>query len=73
MSLHIEPKEDNILFLSNIFRKYNEYDFRSISARKKEDQKSLNVSLIKSRECGHTANVSLATEVKVRETAKSSY
>ena len=35
-SLHIEPKGDNIVFVSNAFKKYHEYAFSSTSTRKEK-------------------------------------
>ena len=35
-SLHIEPKEENIVFVSNASKKYNEYAFSSTSTRKEK-------------------------------------
>ena len=35
-SLHIEPKEENIVFVSNAFKKYNEYAFSNTSTRKEK-------------------------------------
>ena len=35
-SLHIEPKRENIVFVSNAFKKYDEYAFSSTSARKEK-------------------------------------
>ena len=35
-SLHIEPKGENIVLVSNAFKKYNEYAFSSTSTRKEK-------------------------------------
>ena len=35
-SLHIEPKEENIVFVSNAFKKYNKYAFSRTSTRKEK-------------------------------------
>ena len=35
-SLHMEPKGENIVFLSNTFKKYNEHDFSTTSTRKEK-------------------------------------
>ena len=35
-SLHIEPKGKNIVFVSDAFKKYNEYTFSNTSTRKEK-------------------------------------
>ena len=73
-SLHIEPKGENIVLVSNAFKKYNEYAFSSTSTRKKKEYWKLqNVNPIKSRKYRHTRNVSFATQGKEGEITKSSY
>ena len=72
-TLYIVPKGENIAFISNAFKKYNEYAFSSTSTIKKEDRKLQNVNLIKSRKYRHMRKVSCATQGKVGETTKSRY
>ena len=57
-SLHIEPKGENIVFVSNVLKK-------------KEDRKLQNVNLIKSRKYRHSRNVSCTTHGKEGEIMKS--
>ena len=44
-SLHIEPKGENIVLVSNAFKKYNEYAFSSTSTRKKKNTGSSKMSI----------------------------
>ena len=73
-SLHIEPKGENIVFVSNAFKKYDEYAFQALlPEKKKEYQKVQNINPIKSRKYRHTRKVSCATQEKEGEITKSSY
>ena len=73
-SLHIEPKGENIVFVSNAFKNMMNMLFQALlREKKKEDRKLQNVNLIKSRKYRHARKVSCATQGKEGEATKSSY